>query len=251
MVMRKWAPEDEKIEIEGERVTFISLCICSFFSTSLQQSADYSPNNVQNNFEKQYKDEAHLVANLGLPVYKSSTPPTLSKLFKPRPAALENYFVEEKSREANEPVPVKYNNPVGKSGYVSPAKSLQSYSPPQTFNTPNSRDQAGLLKYSSAAPVFPQASNYLRPDNSYKANEIHYQDEPVNYEFYYEVVEPQYYLEFGHKESRQGEVARGSYHVLLPDGRTQLVEYQADENGYRPTVTYQQKAQQPSYGNRN
>ncbi|XP_022193663.2 cuticle protein 21-like [Nilaparvata lugens] len=228
-----------------DKVTFITVCVCTLFPSSIQQS-NYSPTNVQDNVEGQYKDEAHLVAKLGLPVYKSSTPPTLSKLFKPRPAALENYFVEEKSPQANEPLPLKYSNPVGKTGYASPVKHLQNYNSPQPFNSPGPRGQQGLSKYSSSAP---QPSNYLRPDNSYRENEIIYQDEPANYEFTYEVVEPQYYLQFGHRESRQGDVARGSYHVLLPDGRTQVVEYQADENGYRPTVTYQQKAQ-PAYDNR-
>jgi len=28
------------------------------------------------------------------------------------------------------------------------------------------------------------------------------------------------------------------YHVLLPDGRTQIVEYEADEDGYKPKITY-------------
>lgn len=39
-------------------------------------------------------------------------------------------------------------------------------------------------------------------------------------------------------ESRQGDLAVGSYNVLLPDGRTQLVEYEADQDGYRPKISY-------------
>ena len=35
------------------------------------------------------------------------------------------------------------------------------------------------------------------------------------------------------------ENARGSYHVLLPDGRTQLVEYAADHEGYKPHIRYE------------
>ncbi|KAG8317351.1 hypothetical protein J6590_029924 [Homalodisca vitripennis] len=66
--------------------------------------------------------------------------------------------------------------------------------------------------------------------------------EPANYDFSYEVNAPEYNVQFGHQESRQDMLARGSYRVLLPDGRTQVVEYEADQEGYRPTVTYQEAA---------
>lgn len=57
--------------------------------------------------------------------------------------------------------------------------------------------------------------------------------------------------DFGHKESRDGEVTRGVYYVLLPDGRRQTVEYIADENGYRPVVTYMQEGNGAGNGYRN
>lgn len=44
--------------------------------------------------------------------------------------------------------------------------------------------------------------------------------------------------DFGHSESRMGDVAKGKYYVLLPDGRKQIVEYIADQNGYQPTVRF-------------
>ena len=43
---------------------------------------------------------------------------------------------------------------------------------------------------------------------------------------------------FGHSEIRSGSETRGRYYVNLPDGRTQIVEYYADETGYHPTITY-------------
>lgn len=46
--------------------------------------------------------------------------------------------------------------------------------------------------------------------------------------------------DFGHQEAREGDVAKGKYYVLLPDGRMQTVEYTADQDGYKPEVTYQQ-----------
>lgn len=46
--------------------------------------------------------------------------------------------------------------------------------------------------------------------------------------------------DFGHEEERQGDVARGKYYVLLPDGRRQVVEYVADNEGYKPKISYEQ-----------
>lgn len=45
--------------------------------------------------------------------------------------------------------------------------------------------------------------------------------------------------EFGAKEGRDGETTWGEYRVQLPDGRTQIVKYEADQNGYRPEIEYQ------------
>ncbi|XP_049964811.1 pro-resilin-like [Schistocerca serialis cubense] len=63
--------------------------------------------------------------------------------------------------------------------------------------------------------------------------------EPANYEFSYSVEDANTLSDFGQEESRQGESAQGQYRVLLPDGRKQIVTYQADEGGYRPTIEYE------------
>ncbi|XP_046400415.1 pro-resilin-like [Ischnura elegans] len=63
--------------------------------------------------------------------------------------------------------------------------------------------------------------------------------EPASYQFEYEVNDPESGNNFGHKEQREGERAQGEYHVLLPDGRTQIVTYTADERGYMPEVRYE------------
>jgi hypothetical protein len=67
--------------------------------------------------------------------------------------------------------------------------------------------------------------------------------EPANYEFSYEVEASEYGTVFGQDETRQYENARGSYHVLLPDGRTQIVEYEADQEGYKPHIRYEGTAE--------
>ena len=43
-------------------------------------------------------------------------------------------------------------------------------------------------------------------------------------------------------ESREGKQIRGQYKVALPDGRTQIVDYTADETGFHPTITYEEPA---------
>ncbi|XP_067007997.2 pro-resilin-like [Anabrus simplex] len=64
--------------------------------------------------------------------------------------------------------------------------------------------------------------------------------EPANYEFSYEVQDADSGSDFGHQESRQDDTAQGEYRVLLPDGRTQIVEYEADQEGYRPMIRYEE-----------
>lgn len=43
---------------------------------------------------------------------------------------------------------------------------------------------------------------------------------------------------YGHKETRNGKITKGHYHVLLPDGRVQNVDYTVDPDGYHARVTY-------------
>ncbi|CAB3254692.1 unnamed protein product [Arctia plantaginis] len=64
-------------------------------------------------------------------------------------------------------------------------------------------------------------------------------NEPANYSFEYMVKDDASGNDFGHRESRQGDRAEGQYYVLLPDGRKQTVKYEADENGYKPRISYE------------
>lgn len=63
---------------------------------------------------------------------------------------------------------------------------------------------------------------------------------PASYSFEYAVKDEESGNDFGHQESREGDVAQGKYYVLLPDGRKQIVEYTADTDGYHPKVTYEE-----------
>lgn len=60
-----------------------------------------------------------------------------------------------------------------------------------------------------------------------------------NYSFKYHVDDSKTDDYHGHEESRQGNVVRGRYYVLLPDGIRQIVDYVADSTGYHPTITYE------------
>ena len=67
----------------------------------------------------------------------------------------------------------------------------------------------------------------------------------ATYNFGYQVFDVDSYSNYGHKEAREGYVTSGEYRVALPDGRTQVVRYTADENGYRADVSYEGEAQYP------
>lgn len=62
------------------------------------------------------------------------------------------------------------------------------------------------------------------------------------YAFGYRIRDLESGNDFGHEETRDGDVAKGQYHVLLPDGRLQKVEYFADPTGYHAKVTYENAA---------
>jgi hypothetical protein len=52
--------------------------------------------------------------------------------------------------------------------------------------------------------------------------------------------------DFSHNAESDGDVVKGEYRVLLPDGRTQVVKYTADwKNGYNAEVTFEGEATYP------
>ena len=74
------------------------------------------------------------------------------------------------------------------------------------------------------------------------------------YKFAYAVKDEPTQNDYAHEAESDGKVVTGSYRVLLPDGRTQIVTYRADENGYVADVKYEGEAKYPepsSNGNGN
>jgi hypothetical protein len=60
------------------------------------------------------------------------------------------------------------------------------------------------------------------------------------FDFNYAVKDDEYRVDQSHNAASDGDIVRGEYRVLLPDGRTQVVSYTADwKNGYNAVVTYE------------
>ncbi|XP_057369018.1 cuticle protein 18.6-like [Daphnia carinata] len=97
--------------------------------------------------------------------------------------------------------------------------------------------------YPAPVPVRSKPA-YEQPAYSEPAEENH---PPMPFNFAYEVKDDASYQDFSHKEVSDGKVVTGSYHVALPDGRTQIVTYKADENGYVADVKYEGEAKYDEY----
>ncbi|KAG7168188.1 Cuticle protein 19-like [Homarus americanus] len=59
------------------------------------------------------------------------------------------------------------------------------------------------------------------------------------YDFGWGVNDPNSGNQFSQKEESDGNVVRGQYSVLLPDGRTQIVKYFDDGNGFNVELSYE------------
>ena len=74
---------------------------------------------------------------------------------------------------------------------------------------------------------------------------------PAYYNFDYAVKDDYTYVDFGHNEHRDGDNTKGSYYVVLPDGRRQVVTYYVDGySGYVADVKYEGEAKydyKPAY----
>ncbi len=98
--------------------------------------------------------------------------------------------------------------------------------------------------YSPAPAPAPAPSYAPAPKPAYGPAEV-YPDVAPQYNFEY-AVSDSYSNNFGHSESRDGYKTSGSYRVILPDSRTQIVTYSADENGYVADVKYEGEAVFPA-----
>ncbi|CAH0389897.1 unnamed protein product [Bemisia tabaci] len=76
----------------------------------------------------------------------------------------------------------------------------------------------------------------------------HHYHHPTPYGFGYGVQDHHKGLDFKQHEHSDGHKVNGEYAVLLPDGRYQIVKYEADwKNGYHADVKYYGEAKYPSH----
>lgn len=108
-----------------------------------------------------------------------------------------------------------------------PAQPLIQYGPPafqrqtQQYNAPQQNSYSPSASYNAPQIAARPSSSYGAPGNGgYSGN--YETNEPARYNFEYNVQDYQSGNDFGHKESRDGDLTTGRYYVLLPDGRKQV-----------------------------
>merc|ERR1712071_342327 len=104
-----------------------------------------------------------------------------------------------------------------------PAKATNEYQTQQVYSEP---------EYQPAAPVYSKTVDVTTMM-------------PMPFNFAWAVQDAPSANDYEQKASSDGETVTGSYRVALPDGRTQIVTYTADSNGYVAQVTYEGEAKYP------
>ena len=77
------------------------------------------------------------------------------------------------------------------------------------------------------APVDPPAH---KPLHAPAHAPVHHNYAPPYYHYTYNVLDDYAGLDYGHQENQDGGKTIGEYHVLLPDGRIQTVNYHVDDD---------------------
>ncbi|CAH0718627.1 unnamed protein product, partial [Brenthis ino] len=99
--------------------------------------------------------------------------------------------------------------------------------------------QKKRVNYDNQPKNFDYTNHYENNDVSVDDRNAGYdQDQNQNYAFSYTVKDHKTGDDFSHSQQSSGSATNGEYRVRLPDGRTQIVSYTADENGYKANVRY-------------
>ncbi|XP_071534506.1 uncharacterized protein [Panulirus ornatus] len=103
--------------------------------------------------------------------------------------------------------------------YETPAETVQE--PVQLYETPIDNDLVGQPQEPVPAIVEPP------------------QMEGMPYAFQFGVEDQDSGNAYSHVENSDGRTTQGEYRVLLPDGRTQVVKFFDDGNGFNAEVSYE------------
>jgi hypothetical protein len=102
---------------------------------------------------------------------------------------------------------------------------------------------ATTLVFASMSSAMPQGGGGGKGYRGHAAAPKYNEERPAKYQFGYAVNDDYSGNNYGHSESRDGPVTKGSYYVALPDGRLQKVTYTVNGNdGYVATVSYEGEA---------
>ncbi|KAK1123424.1 hypothetical protein K0M31_008132 [Melipona bicolor] len=117
--------------------------------------------------------------------------------------------------------------------------------PSGTYGAPGTLDlNVGRTSSTYGAPGFADARDLSYQGGGGQGGYNRDYGRPQPYSFQYEVYDPPSGNDYSQRESSDGNVVQGEYRVLLPDSRTQIVKYMADDaNGYTADVQYEGQAQ--------
>ncbi|XP_015520805.2 uncharacterized protein LOC107225020 [Neodiprion lecontei] len=152
---------------------------------------------------------------------------------------------------AMEPKNVYLPAPEGR--YLPVSNSAQTSGDSWAPDTSRASLKWGENSYSISPSAAMWDSNQYGSQSSGQLNLQGYQEgyettEPAKYQFEYAVKDDESGNDYQQKEGRHGELTWGVYSVLLPDGRKQIVEYEADQDGFKPRISYEETRQRSPQG---
>ncbi|XP_037072588.1 pro-resilin-like [Pollicipes pollicipes] len=103
----------------------------------------------------------------------------------------------------------------------------------------------GAPQAAASGPEPSVASGYGAPEGAASSPEANIAEagEPAAYNFEYAVKDEESGNDFGQQETRDGDSTSGSYYVLMPDGRMQIVNYSVDgDSGFVVDIQYEGEA---------
>ncbi|XP_031357365.1 uncharacterized protein LOC116181208 isoform X1 [Photinus pyralis] len=126
-----------------------------------------------------------------------------------------------------QPTSPPYRPPVGPPTQrppFTPSKPGTQYLPP---SIPTPRPTGPSFK-PGPGPIPEYNGNGIGDDHHGHHDHHHHHEPGMPFDFNYAVVEPEYGNDYSHNAISDGDVTKGEYQVLLPDGRKQITKYTAD-----------------------